>query len=180
MTDADSRGPNEPDPRGLNEPDPRGLRSPQGVSKPSKPSRPRRRRSTTEALLSIVLILEAALLFFATLTIFGLKALEPLPAFLGGGIFFLLLVVTSRLVRYRWGVWLGWVLQAALIATGFIIPIMFIVGLGFAALWVYCFVRARDVDRQRSAIEAHLAAEDSTTASPDPTPGQSPREGTTP
>ena len=148
------------------------------------PAKARRRRSTTEALLSIVLILEAALLFFATLTIFGLKALEPLPAFLGGGIFILLLVVTSRLVRYRWGVWLGWALQAALIATGFVIPIMFLVGGGFAALWVYCFVRARDVDRQRAAIEAHLDAEGQTPASPDPapgqSPGQSPTEGTTP
>jgi hypothetical protein len=164
----------ELDPSGLRspkEPNSRGLRSPKGVS---KPARPRRRRSTTESLLSIVLILEAALLFFATLTIFGLKALEPLPAFLGGGIFILLLVVTSQLVRYRWGVWLGWVLQAALLATGFLIPIMFVVGAGFAALWVYCFVRARDVDRQRAAIEAHLATQDQTPAGPDPIQGENP------
>ena len=151
--------------------DPRGLRSPKGVSKPAKP---RRRRSTTESLLSIVLILEAALLFFATLTIFGLKALAPLPAFLGGGIFILLLVITSQLVGYRWGVWLGWVLQAALIATGFLIPIMFVVGAGFVALWVYCFVKARDVDRQRAAIEAHLAAQDQADSGTDPIQGETP------
>ena len=144
-------------------------------SAPATPAKQRRRRTTTESLLSIVLILEAALLFFATLTIFGLKALEPAPAFLGGGIFIVLLVVTSRLVRYRWGVWLGWVLQAALIATGFLIPIMFLVGAGFVALWVYCFIKARDVDRQRVAIEAHLAEQEQTA-----TPDQSPTEGTTP
>jgi len=139
----------------------------------ARAAKPRRRRTTTESLLSIVLILEAALLFFATLTIFGLKALEPLPAFLGGGIFIVLLVIDSRLVRYRWGVWFGWVLQAALLATGFLIPIMFVVGAGFVALWVYCFIKARDVDRQRAAIEAHLAVQQ-TPEHIDPAQGESP------
>jgi hypothetical protein len=136
--------------------------------------RPRRRRTTTEALLSIVLILEAVLFFFVTLTAFGLKALEPLPAFLGGGIFIVVLVITSRLVRYRWGVWFGWVLQLAILATGFLLPLMFVVGAGFVALWVYCFVRARDIDRQRAALEARLAEQDPTTAGPNPAQGETP------
>ena len=146
----------------------------------SRVTKPRRRRTTTEALLSIVLILEASLLFFVTLTVFGLKALEPLPAFVGGGIFIVLLVVASRLVRYRWGVWFGWVLQVALLATGFLIPIMFVVGAGFVAIWVYCFVKARDLDRQRAALEAQFAAEDHTAAGPNPTQGQSSPESESP
>jgi hypothetical protein len=157
----------------------RGLRSPKGVT---KPARPRRQRSTTESLLSIVLILEAVLLFFATLTIFGLKALPAPTALLGGGAFILVIVIASGLQRYRWGVWLGWVLQAAILALGFIIPIMFIVGAGFVALWVYCFLKARDLDRQRAAIQARLAAEaeaeadaaEPSTQDPSPAQGENP------
>ena len=65
-------------------------------------------------------------------------------------------------------------LQVALLATGFIIPIMFVIGAGFVALWVYCFVKARDLDRQRAALEAQLAAEDQTPPRPVPTEGESP------
>jgi hypothetical protein len=111
---------------------------------------PRRTRSVTETLLSIVLVLEAFVVFFVALTAFGLKALEPLPAFLGGALFIVALIVVGRVVRYRWGVWLGWVLQAALVATGILLPAMFVVGAGFVAIWVYCFVRGRQIDRDKS------------------------------
>ena len=113
----------------------------------------RRVRSTTESLLSIVLGLEAVLMFFVTLTAFGLKAVPPVTAFVGGGVLLLLLVLTAGLLRYRWGVWLGWVLQAVLIATGILLPIMFLIGAGFAGLWVYCFIKGRDIDRQRSQLQ---------------------------
>ena len=112
-----------------------------------------RQRSTSESLLSIVLGLEAVLMFFVTLTAFGLKALPPVAAFVGGGALLLLLVLTAGLLRYRWGVWLGWVLQAVLIATGILLPIMFLIGAGFAGLWVYCFIKGRDIDRQRSQLQ---------------------------
>jgi hypothetical protein len=49
-------------------------------------------------------------------------------------------------VRYPWGVWYGWVLQAILIATGVVLPALYIAAAFFLALWIYCFVRARQVD----------------------------------
>ena len=116
--------------------------------------RQRRRRSVTESLLSIVLLLEAFVLFFATLTLFGLKALEPalsawvaLPA---GGVLILVFLATTAVLRYRWGIAIGWVLQAALIALGILTPIMYIVGIGFALLWIYCFTRGRRIARGRT------------------------------
>ena len=115
--------------------------------------RPRRQRSTTESLLSIVLGLEAVLMFFVTLTAFGLKAVPPVTAFVGGGVLLLVLVLTAGLLRYRWGVWLGWVLQGVLIATGILLPIMFFIGAGFAGIWVYCFIKGRDIDRQRAQLQ---------------------------
>jgi len=122
------------------------------MSAPGAP-RARRVRSTTESLLSIVLGLEAVLMFFVTLTAFGLKAVPPVTAFVGGGALLLLLVLTAGLLRFRWGVWLGWVLQAVLIATGILLPIMYLIGAGFVGIWIYCFIKGRDIDRQRSQLQ---------------------------
>jgi hypothetical protein len=118
-------------------------------------TRPRRARSVTASLLSIVLVLEAIVLFFASLAAFGLKVLEPgLPAWaalpLGGG-FLILLLAASLVLRWPWGIAIGWVLQAALIATGIRLPPMWIVGIGFALLWIFCFTRGRRIDHARPA-----------------------------
>jgi hypothetical protein len=117
--------------------------------------RSRRARSVTESLLSIVLVLEAIVLFFAGLVAFGLKVLEPVfPAWVAlpaAGAAILLLIVTVALLRYRWGVAIGWVLQAALIGLGILLPTMYVVGAGFALLWIYCFTRGRRIDASRPA-----------------------------
>ena len=114
----------------------------------------KRQRSTTESLLSIVLMLEAFLVFFAALTAFGTDLLPAGVALGGGAAFIVLLALDGRFVRYDWGVWLGWVLQGALIALGFLLPLMFLIGAGFLALWIYCFVRGRSIDRARALIPA--------------------------
>ena len=114
-------------------------------------SRPRRPRSLTESLLSIVLGLEAVLVFFVTLTVFGLHALPAVSAFVGGAVLVLLLALTIRIVRYPWGVWVGWVLQAALLATGILLPALYIAAGFFVAMWIFSFVRARQIDSTNSA-----------------------------
>ena len=112
--------------------------------------RPRRQRSLTESLLTIVLALEAVLVFFVALTVFGLHALPPVAAFGGGALLVILLALTTRIVRYSWGVWVGWVLQVALLATGILLPVLYIVAAVFVAMWIFCFVRARQIDRANS------------------------------
>lgn len=119
----------------------------------------RRQRSASESLLSIALVLEAVLVFFITLTAFGLRALEPLPAFLGGAGLIVALVLVSGLLRFRWAVWLGWVLQGVLVATGILLPIMFFIGGGFVAIWIYCFVKGRQLDRAKAAFLANSPQE---------------------
>ena len=109
----------------------------------------RRQRSTSESLLSIVLGLEAVLMFFVTLTAFGLKAVPPVTAFAGGGGLLVALVLVAGLLRFRWGVWLGWLLQAVLLATGILLPVMYFIAAGFVAIWVYCFVKGRQIDSLR-------------------------------
>lgn len=114
-------------------------------------SRPRRQRSVTEMLLSIVLVLDAVLIFFVTLTVYGLRALPAGPAFAGGAIFAVLLLVTATVLRYRWGMWLGWALQVALLATGVLLPAMYAVAALFIAMWVYCFIRGSQIDRSKAS-----------------------------
>jgi hypothetical protein len=107
----------------------------------------------SESLLSIVLALEAVLLFFVMLTAFGVKALSPASAFGGGIALIVALVLTARLLRYSWGVWLGWLLQVVLIAIGLVLPVMYFIGTGFAAIWVYCFVKGRQIDIAKRAAQ---------------------------
>ena len=112
-------------------------------------TRSRRQRSTTESLLSIVLLLEAVLLFFVTLAFFGLKTLAPPLAFGGGAAFVVVILLTILALRWPIGVVIGWIVQAALIALGLLNPVMYIVGAGFAAFWIWCFVRGHQIDRKR-------------------------------
>ncbi|MBX3193482.1 MAG: DUF4233 domain-containing protein [Microbacteriaceae bacterium] len=140
----------------------------------NRPPGTRRARSVTESLLSIVLVLEACVLFFAGLVAFGLKVVEPvLPAWAalaGAGAFIVLLVATTAVLRYRWGVVIGWVWQAALIACGILMPLMYAIGVGFALLWIWCFNRGRRIDAARTSGAANRPATD-----PDPS-----NEGETP
>jgi len=123
-----------------------------------------RRRSTTESLLSIVLLLEAILLFFVSLVLFGLKTLPPLVAFGGGAVFVAVILATIALTRWPIGIALGWVIQAALIALGVFNPVMYVVGAGFAAFWIWCFVRGRQIDRaRRDYLASHPDADRSPT-----------------
>ncbi len=125
----------------------------------SSPARPRRQRSVTESLLSIVLLLEAIVLFFVALVLFGLKTLSPALAFGGGALFVVVILVTIALLRWPVGVAIGWLIQLALIALGVLNPVMYVVGVGFAAFWVWCFVRARQIDaRRREYLAAHPEA----------------------
>lgn len=112
----------------------------------------RRKRSVTELLLSIVLVLDATLIFFVALTAFGLKALQPAPAFIGGALLILVFVALARMLHRPGAMAVGWALQVGLIALGFILTPMFVVGAGFAAIWVFCFIKGQQIDRAKAEI----------------------------
>ncbi|GAB3034729.1 hypothetical protein GCM10027052_10710 [Parafrigoribacterium mesophilum] len=124
------------------------------MSAPVAPSagRPRRQRSATESLLSIALGLEAALVFFMTMAALGLQLLPALATLGGGAALLLILIAATRVLRYRWGVWLGWVLQIVIIATGAVVPLMYVVGAGFVVIWIYCFITGTRLDRRNATI----------------------------
>jgi hypothetical protein len=110
---------------------------------------PRRERGVTETLLSIVLVLEAVVLFFATLAINGLSDIPDAFVLGVGGGLIALFVIVAMLQRWGWGVVLGGILQVVLIATGVVHGFMFVIGAVFAGLWVWCLVRARRIEESR-------------------------------
>lgn len=113
---------------------------------------PRPRRSLVQSLLSIVLALDAMLVFFVMLTAYGLHVLPDWVVFTSGVGLIVVLVGTGRVISKPWGIWLGHALQVVLIALGFVLLPMFFVGAIFAALWVYCFFVGRRLDRRNDAI----------------------------
>ncbi|MHA6694451.1 DUF4233 domain-containing protein [Homoserinimonas sp. A520] len=114
-------------------------------------AKPRRRRSATQSLLSIVLALDAVLVFFVMMTAFGLHLHPPGIVFSVGIGLIVVLAAASRVMDKPWGVWIGHALQLVLIAFGFVLPAMFFVGALFAGLWIYCFYAGRRLDRRNAA-----------------------------
>lgn len=113
-------------------------------------ARARRERSATESLLSIALAMEAALTFFVAMTAFGLKALPAAVAFGGGAALLVAFAVMSRLMKFNWAIWIAWGLQAVLILVGLAMPLMYLIGAGFAALFVYCYFTGKRLDAANS------------------------------
>ena len=117
-----------------------------------RPGMPKKRRSIKIMFASTVLLLEAFVVFFGTLVIFGLRRDEIAPALiLGSGVALsLLLVLTCAVLTRPWGIAVGWVLQLAIIAAGFLEPTMFLVGVAFALTWLYGVRTGRRLDRENA------------------------------
>lgn len=118
----------------------------------------RPRRSATESLLSIVLALDALLVFFVMMAVFGLDLLPPAVVFSAGIALIVVLALTGRLLTKPWGIWIGWALQAVLIALGAILAPMYFIGAGFVGLWVYCFIVGRRLDGRNATIANSLTS----------------------
>lgn len=113
---------------------------------------PKPRRSATVSLLTIVLALDALLVFFVMMAVFGLHLLPPGVVFGAGITLIVVLAATGRVMSKPWGIWVGHALQLVLISLGVILTPMYIVGAIFAALWVYCFVTGQRLDRRNAAL----------------------------
>lgn len=118
---------------------------------PARAGRPRRQRSITESLLSIALGMEAAVLLFVALTALGLAALPAAVALGGGAAAILFVILLAGLQRHAWARVLGGVVQVGLIALGFVLTIMFLIGAIFAGIWLYCLLKSRQLERRSAA-----------------------------
>lgn len=123
------------------------------MSKSARTPRVRRQRSVTELLTSVVLGFEAVVIFLASLVLFGLKSLPPITALAGGWSLALVMLLSVPFLRFRWALALGWVLQAVVIASGFIQPAMFFVGICFVGAWTFATIAGGRIDKEKAATK---------------------------
>jgi len=125
----------------------------------AKAPRERRARGAAESLGSIVLAFESIIVFLGGLVIYGLKALpEPVPQWWGiviGAVLALVMLLTGRFLRHRWGIMLGWTLQVVVALGAFLVPALGLVALIFGGMWAYATIKGASLD----ARNARLAAE---------------------
>ncbi len=121
--------------------------------------RMRRPRGAAESLASIVLAFESVIAFLAGLVIYGLKALPapiaPWWGIVAGAVVAVLMIVTTRLVRYRWGIALGWVLQVLILLGGLLVPALAIVALIFGGMYGYATIKGAALDRRNARLAAN-------------------------
>ncbi|WP_307793792.1 DUF4233 domain-containing protein [Actinotalea soli] len=110
---------------------------------------PRPLRSARHQFASTILVLEAFVVVFATLTGYGLR-LAPGSVLWGvGGALVLSLVLAAGMLRWPGGYVVGSVLQVAVLLTGLALPMMFVVGGIFVVLWVVALRLGGRIDRER-------------------------------
>lgn len=124
-----------------------------------RPGMPKKRRSVKVMFASTVLLLEAFVVLFATLVVFGLRSdTIPVGVILGVGLTLsAVLIVSCALLTRPYGILLGWVLQVLIIATGIAEPMMFLVGILFALTWLYGIRTGARLDRENAQREREQA-----------------------
>ncbi|WP_037906839.1 DUF4233 domain-containing protein [Actinacidiphila yeochonensis] len=73
------------------------------------------------------------------------------------GVAMLLCVLLCAVVTRPWALAVGWALQIGLLASGFVVGTMFILGVIFAALWWASIHFGRKVDRIKAQHAAQAA-----------------------
>ena len=120
-----------------------------------RPGQPKKKGSVKTMFASSVLSIEAFIVFFAALAAFGLVARDwstPAKVWLmvGAVVLAAVFVMACVVLRRPWGYAAGRVLQLVLIATGFVVPAMFVIGAMCALAWWYAVVKGGSMDRENA------------------------------
>ena len=119
----------------------------------------RRRRGAAESLASIVLGFESLIAFRAGLVIYGLKALpapiEPWWGIVAGTVVAALMIATTRVLRHRWGIALGWALQVIVALGALLVPALALVAVIFGGMYGYATIKGAALDRRNAQLAAN-------------------------
>ncbi|MBC7272102.1 MAG: DUF4233 domain-containing protein [Streptomyces sp.] len=105
-------------------------------------------------LCSGTLIAEFLIIGFAGLVAMKDDDLSTAMVWTVCGVAMLLSLLLCGLVTRPGGVALGWVLQLGLVASGFFVPVMFVIGVLFAGLWWSSVHFGRKVDEAKARFAA--------------------------
>jgi hypothetical protein len=59
-------------------------------------------------------------------------------------------ILVAGLLRFEWAYWLGWAIQVAALALGFVVHAMFVLGAIFLALWATAYFLGRRIEVERA------------------------------
>jgi hypothetical protein len=105
-------------------------------------------------ICAAVLVFEGLVIFFATLVALDLTDVDHAVLWVVGCGGAVLCFALAGLIRRPWALPAGSVLQGAVIATGFVVPVMFFLGVLFGALWFLVLHLGRKVERLEAARAA--------------------------
>lgn len=118
--------------------------------------RTRRARGAAESLATIVLAFESIVVFLGGLAVYGLKALpapiEPWWGIVAGAVVAALMIATTRVVRYSWGIAVGWMLQLVVALGAVLVPALALVALIFGGMYAYATIKGAALDRRNARL----------------------------
>ena len=140
------------------------MSDPSAPTPAADPSPPQRRaRGAAESLATIVLGFESIVVFLGGLAIYGLKALpDPVAQWWGivaGIVVAVLMILTTRVVRFPWGIALGWALQVVVALGAILVPSLGLVALIFGGMYGYATIKGASLDRRKAQSLAESAGE---------------------
>ncbi len=114
----------------------------------------RRKRPATIVFAEAMLVLEAVLVVFATLVAYGLRVASPGVVWGAGLGLAVVLALLSGVQRWHRGRVAGSVAQVVMLAGGFVVPMMFLIGGLFVVLWVAMLRLGARIDLERAVFDA--------------------------
>ncbi|WP_240181817.1 DUF4233 domain-containing protein [Nocardioides sp. 616] len=115
-------------------------------------------RSPRRGMCAAVLCLEAIALGLTTPVMITIADVRPATALTLGLGLALACLLLAGMLRAEWAYGLGWVIQAAAVCLGFVVPMMFGLGALFALLWGSAYFLGRKIERERAAAWAAYTA----------------------
>ena len=116
-------------------------------------------RSPRRGMCAAVLALEAIVLGLTTPVMIAVSQVETATALVVGLGLALACLVVAGALRSEVAYLAGWALQVAALALGFVVPMMFVLGVVFAVLWATAYLLGRKIERERAAAYAAYEAE---------------------
>jgi hypothetical protein len=129
------------------------------VSEPQAPTpatAPGGGRSPRRGMCAAVLCLEAITIGLSTPVMISIGEVATGTALATGLGLALACLLLAGMLRAEWAYSLGWLLQVAAIALGFLVPLMFFLGAVFALLWGTAYFLGLKIERERAAAYAAL------------------------
>lgn len=109
-------------------------------------------------LCATILFLEAIVLGLTTPVLISVTSVSTGRAVTIGLGLLVLCLLTAGLLRFRWAYALGWLVQVAALALGFVVTTMLFLGAIFLALWATAYLLGAKIERERAQWEAEAAS----------------------